>query len=473
MLEIKPGVLIVDDEAAARYGMRRALEKEGYGILEAESTSAAEAILNNSGPDMVHAVLLDMRLNQESGVDYLPVITARQSPPAVIVVTAHGSDRLAVKTMKAGAYDYLAKPFDVAELRLIVRNAVEATHLRRENELLREELTGQPRFGCLIGDSGAIKKVYALIEKVAETDASVLILGESGTGKELVAREIHRRSRRAGDFVAVNCAAIPQELIESELFGHEKGAFTGATGRRIGKLESAHGGSLFLDEVGDMALSAQAKLLRVLEEREFHRLGGNEVVSTDVRLISATNKQLQEVEVPSGRFREDLYYRICVVTLALPPLRARKSDIPALAQAFAQRYGLAYKGRPIGISESTYKVFLEYEWPGNIRQLRNCIERAVVLSETGEITVDVLPEEIAAKRGEQAKSSESEERILVPSSLKFSQAKKEFEKLYIEKCLSDSGGNITRAAAALGMHRQSLQHKIKELGLTKRFVLSE
>lgn len=463
-------LLIVDDESAARYGMRRALEKEGHQIFEAESIDAAEELVEDRKP---HVVLLDLKLASESGLEYLPKLVARNEPPVVIIVTAHGSERLAVEAIKLGAYDYLSKPFDVDELRILVRNAFEASRLRAENEDLRNKLAGTETFGQLIGSSTAMTTVYSMIEKVAQTDVSVLITGESGTGKEIVAREIHTRSQsRPGSFVALNCAAMPEELIESELFGHEKGAFTGAAGKRIGKFEAAHKGTLFLDEVGDMSLSTQAKVLRVLEERQFQRLGSNETLSSDVRIISATNKNLEK-EVEEHRFREDLYYRLCVVKIDLPPLRERKSDIPALAHAFCNRYTLAYKSDPLRISKQALKELIEYDWPGNVRQLRNCIERAVVLTESDEITLDVLPQEIRSKKQEEIKLPMSEDDITIPLSLNFRDAKKEFERKYVERCLDQTSGNITQAAQMLGMHRQSLQHKIKELGLTKKFIISE
>ncbi|HWP42646.1 MAG TPA: sigma-54 dependent transcriptional regulator, partial [Blastocatellia bacterium] len=379
--------------------------------------------------------------------------------------------------IKSGAYDYLSKPFDVDELRILVRNAVEAYRLRSENERLRHELAGTETFGQLIGSSPAMARVYSLIEKVAQTDANVLITGESGTGKEMVAREIHSRSRAsAGPFVALNCAAMPEELIESELFGHEKGAFTGAAAKRVGKFEAANNGTLFLDEIGDMSLATQAKVLRVLEDKSFQRLGSNETVSTDARIISATNKDLEK-EVEAQRFRGDLFYRLCVVAIHLPPLRDRRSDIPALAQAFCNRYALAYRRSPMTISKPALKVLLEYDWPGNVRQLRNFIERAVVLAEGDEITLDGLPEEITRKQQEDkaiARSDDAEDQdsINIPLSLGFKDAKREFERRFIERCLDSTSGNITQAASMLGMHRQSLQHKIKELGLTKRFIPS-
>jgi len=469
---MKSTVLIVDDEPAARYGMRRALEKEGYQMLEASSIDEAEQAVDLHNPGVV---LLDVKLASESGLDYLPKLVSRRDAPLVIIITAHGSEKLAVEAIKLGAYDYLAKPFDVDELRILIRNAIGTYRLRSENERLKNELTGTESFGQLIGSSPAMKRLFSLIEKIALTDASVLITGESGTGKEMVAREIHARSRvSSGPFVAINCAAMPEELIESELFGHEKGAFTGAGGRRVGKFEAADKGTLFLDEIGDMSLSTQAKVLRVLDEKKFQRLGSNETISTDARIISATNKDLEKM-VENNQFRDDLFYRLCVIRVILPPLRERKGDIPSLAQAFCDRYSLAYRGDHLKIDGAALKALLDHEWPGNVRQLRNYLERAVILSESNEITLDSLPELSKGKLlvDKELIETGDEEEISVPFSLAFKDAKREFERKYVERCLERASGNITQAAAILGMHRQSLQHKIKELGLTKKFVISE
>jgi DNA-binding NtrC family response regulator len=462
-------VLIIDDEAAARYGMRRALEKEGYRIHEAEIISRANELLSS---ERINVVLLDVKLAAESGLDYLPSVVSHANAPSVIIITAHGSERIAVEAIKKGAFDYLAKPFDVEELRIQVRNAVESHVLRTENERLRKELTGGS-LGRLIGSSTAMQKVFSLIERVAQTEVNILITGESGTGKEEVAREIHARSRvSSGPFIAVNCAAMPVELIESELFGHEKGAFTGAAGKRIGKFEAANNGTLFLDEIGDMGIETQAKVLRVLEDKKFQRLGSNETIISNARLISATNKKL-DLLAEEGKFREDLFYRLCVIQLELPPLRERKSDIPALIESFTNRFALAYRSTPLTMSKEVLKVLLEYDWPGNIRQLKNFIERAVVLTEDERITLAVLPKEILGKPLKSKDSEASLDSIVVNLGDDFREARKEFERKYIEKCLERSSGNITRAAALLGIHRQSLQQKIKELGLTKRFTLSE
>ncbi len=463
-------ILIVDDEAAARYGMRRALEKEGYRIYEAEATSKADEVLS-SAP--IHVVLLDVRLAAESGLDYLPSLVSRANAPSVIIITAHGSERMAVEAIKKGAFDYLAKPFDVEELRIQVRNAVESHILRTENERLRKEITGTSSMGRLIGSSPAMQKIFSLIERVSPTEVNVLITGESGTGKEEVAREIHARSRvSTGPFVAMNCAAMPLELIESELFGHEKGAFTGAAGKRVGKFEAADNGTLFLDEVGDMGLETQAKVLRVIEDKNFQRLGSNETLVSNARIISATNKKLERL-VEQGKFREDLYYRLCVVQIELPPLRERKSDIPALIESFTNRFSIAYRSQPLVLSKEALRVLLEYDWPGNIRQLKNSIERAVVLTENEKITLEVLPQEILNKNLKTKGAEVLDDAITITIGEDFKDARKDFERKYIEKCLERSSGNITRAAAILGIHRQSLQQKIKELGLTKRFTISE
>jgi DNA-binding NtrC family response regulator len=459
-------VLIVDDEYSARYGMKRALEKEGYTILEAENISSAKRVVESERPGIV---LLDVKLASESGLDYLPELVSIPFAPLVIVVTAHGSERLAVESIKMGAYNYLAKPFDLDELRIAVQNAAETFALRQENKKLKTRLAGAETFGQMLGSSQAMKRVYSLIEKVAQTNVSVLITGESGTGKELVAGEIHARSaERKGPFVAINCAAMPEQLIESELFGHEKGAFTGAGNRRVGKFESADKGTIFLDEIGDMSLVTQAKVLRVLEEKKFQRLGSNETLSTDVRIISATNKNLER-EVENNSFRADLYFRLCVIAIELPPLRERKEDIAFLSQAFCSNYSFLYRRNVETISTPALNVMLEYDWPGNIRQLKNCIERAVVLAESEEITLNDLPKEILGKNN---KNKEREQSTEAPDllSLEFQEAKRAFERLYIERCLEQTSGNITQAAALLKMHRQSLQHKIKELGLTKKFI---
>ena len=466
-------LLIVDDEEAARYGMRRALGGFNYDIEEAGSVEEARSRLKESSADLM---LLDVNLPGMSGLEFLGELRAAgDDAPLVIIITAHGTERTAVEAIKAGAYDYLAKPFELDDLRLVVKNGAETLRLRRENEALRRRIeTEAAGRGALLGDSAQMGRVRAMIEKVAETDATVLVRGESGTGKELVAREIHERSstRRGGAFVAVNCAALPSELIESELFGHEKGAFTGAAARRRGKFEQADGGTLFLDEIGDMSPNVQAKLLRALEERRIERLGGGEAVPVDVRIVSATHRPLEQ-DIAAGNFRADLFYRLRVVTIEIAPLRERREDIPALAESFARMAAERYRLPARQIAPGALRRLMEYAWPGNVRELRNTIERAAIMAEGDELTVRDLPEEINAgtRRADNAPAPEAEEGALhVPFTADFREDRREFERRYIARCLEETSGNVTRAATILGMHRQSLQHKLRELGLARRYV---
>ncbi len=493
MLEQIPRILIVDDEEAARYGMKRALAKLSYAVTEAASVAEARAHAASAQFDLM---LLDVNLPGMSGLEYLSELRRQGTDaPLIVIITAHGSERTAVEAIKLGAHDYLAKPFEVDDLRLVVKNALETQRLRRENISLRQRLAVESgRSGAFIGTSEAMKRVRAMIDKVAETDATVLIQGESGAGKELVAQAIHEQSahRRSGAFVAVNCAALPAELIESELFGHEKGAFTGAATRRQGKFEQAHNGTLFLDEIGDMSLNVQAKLLRALEERRIERLGGSESIPVDVRVVSATHRHLED-EIAAGNFRADLFYRLRVVTIEVKPLRERREDIPLLAGRFANlaaaRYGLPQRLPAPGF----LRLLMSYDFPGNVRELRNIVERAVVLADGDSLTPDDLPEELffqtpavlssnnappnspqsypAGARGDA--SVASGETLSAPFTSNFREDRREFERRYIARCLDESAGNVTRAAAILGMHRQSLQHKLRELGLARRYISVE
>ena len=465
--------MIVDDEEAARYGMRRALTTLGYNICEADSAEAARALLKQQEADLL---LLDVNLPGMSGLDFLRELrNSNGNGPLVIIVTAHGSERMAVEAVKAGAYDYVSKPFELDDLRLVVKNAAETVELRRENYSLRRRIeVERSQRGALIGTSEAMQRVRAMIEKVADTDATVLVRGESGTGKELVAREIHERNsvRRNGSFVAVNCAALPSELIESELFGHEKGAFTGAAARREGKFEQADGGTLFLDEIGDMSANVQAKLLRALEERQIERLGGSEAIPVDVRIVSATHQPLEQ-EIANGNFRADLFYRLRVVTIDIAPLRERREDIPLLADTFlrmaAERYDLPQRA----LSQAALKRLVEYRWPGNVRELKNTIDRAVIMAEGDEVGAQDLPDEITAgiAKGVAKEGDDKESDALrVPFTADFREDRREFERRYITRCLEHTQGNVTRAAEILDMHRQSLQHKLRQLGLGRRYV---
>ncbi len=464
--------MIVDDEEAARYGMRRALSTLGYNITEAGSAEAARALLKQNEPDLL---LLDVNLPGMSGLDFLRELkSSNGNGPLVIIVTAHGSERMAVEAVKAGAYDYLSKPFELDDLRLVIKNAAETVQLRRENYSLRRRIeVERSQRGALIGNSDAMQKVRAMIDKVAETDATVLVRGESGTGKELVARELHERNsvRRNASFVAVNCAALPSELIESELFGHEKGAFTGAAARREGKFEQADSGTLFLDEIGDMSSNVQAKLLRALEERRIERLGANESIPVDVRIVSATHRPLEQ-EIANGNFRADLFYRLRVVTVEIAPLRERREDIPLLAETFVRLAGERYELPQRALSQATLRRLVEYNWPGNVRELKNTIDRAVIMADGDEIAPKDLPDEITAgaPKAKIAEDDSETDGLQVPFTADFREDRREFERRYITRCLEYTQGNVTRAAEILDMHRQSLQHKLRQLGLGRRYV---
>ena len=484
MKKDKLRLLIVDDEEAARYGMRRALTTFGYNVSEADSVEAARILVRQQEPDLL---LLDVNLPGMSGLEFLKELKetngssnentsgdGNSSVPLVIIITAHGSERMAVEAVKTGAYDYLSKPFELDELRLVVKNAAETIALRRENVSLRRRIEAEAsQRGALIGDSASMQRVRAMIDKVAETDATVLVRGESGTGKELVAREVHERNsaRSKGPFVAVNCAALPSELIESELFGHEKGAFTGAAGQRKGKFEQANGGTLFLDEIGDMSSNVQAKLLRALEERRIERLGGNESIPVDVRIVSATHRPLEQ-EIAAGNFRADLFYRLRVVTIDIPPLRERREDIPQLAETFthaaAERYNLPLRQ----VGQSALRKLVDYDWPGDVRELKNTIDRAAIMAEGEELRSEDLPEEIipGTHRSKDKEEQASGDGLRVPFTADFREDRREFERRYISRCLEHTQGNVTKAAEILGMHRQSLQHKLRQLGLGRRYV---
>ena len=477
-------LLIVDDEEAARYGMRRALTTFGYNVSEADSAEAARILVKQQEPDLM---LLDVNLPGMSGLEFLKELQetkgsssenasgdGNSSGPLVIIITAHGSERMAVEAVKTGAYDYLSKPFELDELRLVVKNAAETIALRRENVSLRRRIEAEAsQRGTLIGDSASMQRVRAMIDKVAETDATVLVRGEYGTGKELVAREIHERNsvRSKGPFVAVNCAALPSELIESELFGHEKGAFTGAAGQRKGKFEQANGGTLFLDEIGDMSSNVQAKLLRALEERRIERLGGNESIPVDVRIVSATHRPLEQ-EIAAGHFRADLFYRLRVLTIDIPPLRERREDIPQLAETFTQAAAERYNLPLRQVGQSALRKLVDYDWPGNVRELKNMIDRAAIMAEGEELRSEDLPDEImpGVQKAKDKDEQASGDGLRVPFTADFREDRREFERRYISRCLEHTQGNVTKAAEILGMHRQSLQHKLRQLGLGRRYV---
>jgi two-component system response regulator AtoC/two-component system nitrogen regulation response regulator NtrX len=434
-----------------------------YEVFEASNLTKARELCEVQQPEIV---LLDLNLGAEDGFDFLEEVQRRDLPVLVIIITAHGSERIAVGAMKKGAYDYLAKPFEIDELRLIVRNAAEQIQLRQENQQLREKLAAASGYGSIIGRSQPMQGVFSMIEKVSGTDVTVLLSGESGSGKELVALELHRNSPRSKqELVTVNCAAIPDNLIESELFGHEKGAFTGATQSRVGKFEKADRGTLFLDEIGDMSLDIQAKILRVLEEKKIEKLGSNRLIQVDVRIISATNRDLAEMVQEKG-FREDLFYRLEVVKIPIPPLRMRKEDIPLLIEYFLDQFCKRYQKPSITVDPASMAVFMRYSYPGNVRQLRNIVERLVVLASGPIVREADLPMEMRffdPETGADA-SARSWEPLL---NMGFKTARETFESKYLLAKLTEHGNNITHTAEAIGIHRQSLQQKIKDLDLKK------
>jgi len=466
-------ILIVDDEHAARYGMRRALEGH-YRILEADSAKAARDAIAASRPDLI---LLDVVMPDEGGIALLRGLRAGGDETPVLVVSALDTARTAVELLQAGAADYIVKGFDIEALRARIANTLKLAQLGAENQQLRSELVADGQFGRMLGASAAMRRVFEMADRVAPTDATVLILGESGTGKDLLAQEIHARSPRAEKaFVAVNCAALPENLIESELFGYERGAFTGAAQQRKGKFELASGGTLFLDEIGDMNPVTQAKVLRALESRKIERLGGSQSIDVDVRVISATHRDLP-AEIALGKFREDLYYRLRVVTLELPPLRAHKDDLPLLAEAFLEQLGARHGRRARGagrarLSLEAMELVRRYDWPGNVRELRNALERALVMSRGDEITAADLPEEVrdntsraVAPRPPAVAGDGAGNSFLGESD--FREAKRQFEVAYLKQKLAEHKWNVSKTAAEIGLHRQSLQEKLRELGIQR------
>ena len=453
---MKKLILIVDDEKAARFGMKLALEKDGYNVMEASDGIEAFEIIKAKSPSLI---FLDINMPKINGIQVLEEINQMESPPMIVIVTAYGSEKVAVDAMKKGAYDYIAKPYEIDDLRLIAKHAFEKLALEEENTRLRSEIDRLGSRGKIVGESREMNQLFNKIEKVGPSDVTVLIQGESGSGKELVAKEIHKiSSRKNRPMITMNCAALPETLIESELFGHEKGAFTGATERRLGKFELADKGTIFLDEIGDMSPNTQAKVLRVLQEQSFERLGGTETLRVDVRLISATHKDLLK-EIKEGNFREDLYYRLKVVEILLPPLRNRREDIIILAENFIQYFSDKHRKNVKSISNDAVKIFTKYSWPGNVRELQNVIESAVVMANAETLEISDFPEEI----------SNSDINRSFDYNLPFRDAKKivvdTFERDFVSRKLAENNGNISKTAEALGMHRQSLQQKIKDLNM--------
>ena len=453
-------IVVVDDEPSIRFSLTELLEARGHQVRAAEHAPAALAALEEEAADLV---ISDLRMPAMDGLELLEEVRKRHPEAIVVLMTAHGDERTAVRALKLGAWDYLPKPFDNEEVRSLAERVREMLALRAENARLREELA--QRHGPIIGGSPAMTRVYDVIRRAGPTDATVLITGESGTGKELVARALHDESRRRrGPYVAVNCAAIPGELIESELFGHVKGAFTGADREREGRFEAADGGTLFLDEVGDLAPPAQAKLLRVLEERTVTRVGENQPRGVDVRVVAATHQPLERL-AEDGRFRSDLLYRLRVIHVEIPPLRDRREDILPLAIHLLQELGARYGRRIESIGEDARRALLSHDWPGNVRELRNALERAVVLSEGPELRTEDLPATLtpgaALRPAEAALAGLSYEDAL-------ERARLEFDRAFLGAAIERHDGNITRAAEALGLHRQSLQKLLKKAGIQRQ-----
>jgi two-component system, NtrC family, response regulator HydG len=452
-------ILIVDDERAIRFSLLELLAENGDRVVEAEHAPAALAILEAEPVDLV---ISDLSMPAMDGMQLLEEVRSRHPDTLFVLMTAYGDERGAVRALKAGAYDYIPKPFDNEEIRSVVRRARELLALRVENARLREELAGDYR--GLIGASTAMVEVHRLLRRVGPTDVTVMIAGESGTGKELAARALHAESRRAKrPFVALNCSALPSELVERELFGNVRGAFTGADRDREGLFEAADGGTLFLDEIGDLALPAQGKLLRAIEEGEVTRVGATRPTSVDVRLVAATHRPLQEM-VAAGDFRADLLYRLHVVSIELPPLRERREDVPVLAAHFIAHFAERHGKRMRGMSEGARRALLAHDWPGNVRELRNALERAVVLSENEEISEADLPAQVVGS-GAHLRPSEA-----ALADLPFVEARNRavegFERAFLAAALERHGGNVSRTARALGVHRQSLQKMLRRHGLS-------
>ncbi len=446
-----PRILIVDDEPNIRQGLAEALAGQGYEIEQAASGESALERLSLTPCDLV---LVDLVMEGMDGIDLLQDVKRLWPQTEVVIITAHGTVETAVKALKEGAYDYLTKPINVKRFRAYVHNILRAQELEAENRQLKEQLRTQEEYSKLIGRSEKLLTILEMIEQLAPTDVTILIEGESGTGKELVANAIHQKSGRGqAPFVSVNCGALPKELIGSELFGHEKGAFTGAWQRKKGRFELANHGTLFLDEIAEMDLEAQVTLLRILEEGRFRRVGGTGEIEIDVRVIAATNKSLKE-QVTQGRFREDLFYRLNVVRMSLPPLRERIEDLQLLVLHFLSTFSAKYHKTDVQFTPEASARFAEYHWPGNIRELKNCIERAVILAKDPIIGLDLLPERLQQKSSLSGVSGFSAGLSLA-----------EVEKEMIRQTLEHTGGHRKRTSQMLGISERDLYYKLKKYKL--------
>ena len=455
-----PTILIVEDEPKMLRLLELNLGDEGY---TTRTAGTAENGLKILASDRVDLVLSDMKLPGMNGLEFLQAVKRANAAVPVVMMTAYGTVESAVEAMKDGASDFVLKPFSIEEIKLIVRKELEVRRLHEENRQLREALGQRYQFDNIIGNSHRMQEVLATVDQVAPTNATVLLGGESGVGKDMIARAIHQHSRRVnGPFIKINCTAIPENLLESELFGYEKGAFTGATTAKPGKFELADKGTIFLDEIGDMAGTLQVKLLRVLQEREFERLGGTRTIKVDVRVVAATNQDLRAA-LEQGTFREDLYYRLNVVPISIPPLREHKEDIPYLVDHFIERFAES-SGKPIeGISPEALKLLVDFHWPGNVRELENIIERAVVMAAGTRIGTADIRLDVAAPGSNAAASAAggSSATMFLPDGMTLEQ----YEDKLIHDALRQAGGNKSQAARLLGLSRNALRYRLSKIGV--------
>lgn len=455
-------ILVVDDEKGMCEFLEIMLKKEGYDVITTTNPREALHLLEK---DIFQLILTDVRMPEVDGFTILRRVKEISPETVVIMITAYGSPEGAVDAMKQGAYDYITKPFRVEEVKLTIRKALERYLLWEENIRLRRQLEGRYRFWNIVGKSPSMQKVFDLIEKVAQTRVNVLVTGESGTGKELVAKAIHYNGpRKNRPFVPLSCSAIPESLLESELFGYVKGAFTGAAGNKRGLLEVADGGTLFLDEIGEMSLALQVKLLRVIQEREFRRLGGTVAQRVDVRIIAATNQNLER-RIEERAFREDLYYRLNVVEIKIPPLRERREDIPLLVDHFLKKYGLEMGKEMEGIAPQALELLMRYDFPGNVRELENIIERSLALESGPYITERSIRSYLEERQRERAFSPSL---ILPEEGINLSQFIEDVEKTFLLKALERTGGAKKKAAELLDMDFRSFRYKLSKYGLTRR-----
>ncbi len=451
-------ILVADDDASIRSLLKQLLSDEGYSVVEATTGTEVVEKVKDTNPDLV---IMDVRMPELDGIEALSKLKVSSPKTSVLIMTAFGSSNNAIRAMELGAFDYITKPFELDKISHTVRRVIEYRDLTSEVQVLRDEISSLVQTERIVGNSPAMQEVYKTVGKVAKADATVLITGESGTGKELVAEALHYNSnRRSGPIVKVSCAALPETLLEAELFGHEKGSFTGAMTQRRGRFEMADKGTIFLDEIGEMSLPMQTKLLRVLQERKIERVGSSLPIKVDIRIICATNKDLQR-QVEQQRFRDDLFYRLNVINIHMPPLRDRKEDIPALVEHFLAKHRYSATAQPAAISEEALKRLMEYDWPGNVRELENVVERAVVLSRGQIITSRELP--FGDHEGD-GHEEEGGDEVSVEKSF-FKKSVAQFEKDLIMKALRDATGNRSKAAEMLGIYRRLLYAKIKEYGL--------